>query len=160
MKRIAVLVFALILAASALAEVDLTGMTFEELVALKDQINLAIWNSEEWQEITVPQGRWIVGEDIPAGKWTVKCADINRDEYDMRQTYILWSNALESDGDISYAGRHGVERIYNPDHRTYEQGSITECVFEFKDGDYVIVDNRHAPAVFTPYAGKQSLGFK
>lgn len=34
---------------SASAEVDLSGMTYAELVALKDQIDLAIWNSNEWQ---------------------------------------------------------------------------------------------------------------
>lgn len=51
----------LIVSIPAMADVDLTGMTYAELVALKDQINLAIWNSSEWQEVTVPQGVWKVG---------------------------------------------------------------------------------------------------
>lgn len=140
--------------------INLDGMSYDELVTLKDQINLAIWNSAEWQEVTVPQGRWIVGQDIPAGKWTVKCADVNDDDYNMNHTYILWSESLESDGDISFSGRHGAERIYNPNHRAYEPGEITECIFDFKDGDYVIIENKKAPAVFTPYSGKPSLGFK
>ncbi len=37
-------------------DIDLSHMSFEDLVTLKDQINLAIWNSKEWQEVTVPQG--------------------------------------------------------------------------------------------------------
>ena len=161
MKKLsALLIFCLLFALPALADVDLSGMTYDELVALKDQINLAIWNSEEWQEVTVPQGRWIVGEDIPAGTWVIKCDDINRDQYGMLFTYIKWSHALDNDGDIDFAGRHGVERIYNPNHKDYEAGGITECIFEFQDGDYVFVDNEHAPAVFAPYSGKQSLGFK
>ena len=53
------------LSVSALADFDLSGLSFEELVALKDQINLAIWNSEKWQEVEVPHGVWLVGEDIP-----------------------------------------------------------------------------------------------
>ena len=34
--------------ATTAAEIDLSGMGYEELVALKDRINLAIWKSEEW----------------------------------------------------------------------------------------------------------------
>lgn len=160
MKKIAVLVFALILTASALAEIDLTGMTYDELVALKDQINLAIWNSEEWQEVTVPQGLWIVGEDIPAGKWTVKCADVNRDEYDMHATVIEWGDAIDENDQIDYFGRHGYEWIYNPDHSVYESGEVVEVTFDFHDGDIIDINTEHAPAVFMPYSGKPSLGFK
>ena len=61
-------VLVLTLAPAAFADVDLSGMSFDELVALKDQINLALWNSADWQEVTVPQGVWQVGADIPAGK--------------------------------------------------------------------------------------------
>ena len=38
------------------ADIDLSGMNYDELVALKDQINRAIWNSDDWQEVEVPQG--------------------------------------------------------------------------------------------------------
>ena len=79
MKRI----LALILTMSALAaiplsahaeekKIDLSGLTYNELVELKDQINLAIWECDEWQEVEVPQGIWKVGEDIPAGHWTIR----------------------------------------------------------------------------------------
>ncbi len=76
MKRILGLavatILALIMTATTFADIDLSGMTYDELVALKDQINLAIWNSEEWQEVEVPQGVWEVGADIPAGKWEIR----------------------------------------------------------------------------------------
>ena len=49
---------------SCAEDIDLSGMSIDELVELKDRINLAIWNSQEWEEVTVPQGEWIVGEDI------------------------------------------------------------------------------------------------
>ena len=64
----------LICSAAAADPVDLSGMSYDELVALRDQINLAIWNSQEWQEVTVPEGIWIVGEDIPAGHWSIRVA--------------------------------------------------------------------------------------
>ena len=154
------LVAALFLSQFALADVDLSGMTFDELVALKDQINLAIWNSEEWQEVTVPQGRWIVGEDIPTGKWTVKCADVNRDDYDMSITHIYWGNEIDDQNRVKYNGLLHAEWIYNPDNRNYESGEVTEIVFDFADGMIVDIDSEYAPALFTPYSGKQSLGFK
>ena len=162
MKRTISIILVLILSAmvSASAEIDLSGMTYDELVALKDQINLAIWNSEEWQEVTVPQGRWIVGEDIPAGMWTVKCSDINREEFDMGMTRIEYGESLDDEDEISYRGRHSVEWIYNPDHRIYEAGQVTEVTFDLHDGDIVDIDTEYAPAVFMPYHGKQSLGFK
>ena len=47
----------------------------------------------------------------------------------------------------------------NPEYKYYEyDGSITEYSFSVQDGDYIIIDD--APAVFTPYQGKPSLGFK
>ena len=54
--------------------IDLDTITYDEAVALKDQLNLAIWNSAEWQEVTVPQGIYEVGVDIPAGHWTIVAA--------------------------------------------------------------------------------------
>lgn len=157
---VCVLMLALALPFSAFAEVDLSGMTYEELVALKDKINIAIWNSEEWQEVTVPQGRWIVGEDIPAGKWTIKCADVNRESFDMCFTSFIWGEALDEDDEISHRGRYGSVLIYNPTHADYEEGQITELTIELVDGDIVDIDPEWAPAVFSPYAGKPSLGFK
>lgn len=58
---------------SALADVDLSGMSFDELVALRNQIDQAIWASDGWQEVEVPSGVYIIGEDIPEGRWSIKC---------------------------------------------------------------------------------------
>ena len=48
------IVLVLLITSAAADPVDLSGMSFDELVALRDQLNLAIWNSQEWQEVTVP----------------------------------------------------------------------------------------------------------
>ncbi len=50
---------------------DLQGLSFNELLALREQINLAIWNSNEWQCVEVPAGNYTIGIDIPAGYWTI-----------------------------------------------------------------------------------------
>ncbi len=134
--------------------IDLSGMTYEELVSLKEKINLAIWESQEWQEVTVPQGVWKVGEDIPAGHWTIKAAG-------GMFTFITIGTILdETKRDISYDGIRIAERIDFP-YSTYDYDpmeSLTEADFELQDGMYIVID--YASAIFTPYAGKPSLGFK
>lgn len=159
MKKLVALFLAIVLSAGfALAEgIDLSGMSYDELVALKDKINLAMWSSQEWQEVTVPQGVWKVGEDIPAGHWTVKCID----EPNCYRTEISWGEYLSESGyTISWKGRYDIlVSIKNPNYKRYEyDGSITEYSFTVQDGDYIVIDN--APAIFTPYQGKPSLGFK
>lgn len=161
MKKLAVVFFALLLAFASVAmadeKIDLQGMTFDELVALKDQINLAIWNSQEWQEVTVPVGVWIGGEDIPVGHWTVRCAD------PWRATVISWGEALDETGeDISFDWDSVYSwhtYVYNPNHEFYTLGDgITEHSFQVREGYYIVIDD--GAAVFSPYAGKPSLGFK
>ena len=72
MKRlISVLLLMMMVSCACAEDIDLSGLSYAELVALKDRINLAMWESEEWQEVTVPDGIWEVGKDIPAGTWTV-----------------------------------------------------------------------------------------
>ena len=162
MKKIASIVLIgimLCMAFSAFAEVNLSGMTYDELIALKDQINLAIWNSQEWQEVTVPQGEWVVGQDIPAGTWTVKCADVNRDSYMLSQCDLEWGYKNGEYIDV-IMNCGGYATIYNPQNRTYETGSLTEMKIELKDGMVFHVRKAHAPVVFTPYTGKPDLGFK
>lgn len=72
MKKVVMLVLVLVMVgAVALAEVDLSGMTFDELVELRKQVDQAIWASDGWQSVQVPGGDYDVGVDIPAGRWTL-----------------------------------------------------------------------------------------
>lgn len=152
-KMICILVTLLMIPVMAAAEINLDGMTYEELVELKDKINLAIWKSEEWQEVEVPKGVYSIGEDIPTGKWTIKAP-----EKDYVKLY--WGDALDESGvNMSYDGRiWELERLTHPEYRYYEKGDATEVTWDLKEGQYIIVDE--GTAVFTPYAGKPSLGFK
>lgn len=142
-------------------DVDLSGMSFDQLVALKDRINLAIWNSSEWQEVTVPQGVWIVGEDIPAGKWTVRCADLGRYDYLMKSCEISWGTDYDkSKNSIPIKMRLGKKEIYNPNSSDYKPGQVTEVTIDLEDGNVVVIHDMYNKAVFSPYAGKPDLGFK
>lgn len=153
MKRLFILFLTtLILAGSAAADpVDLSGMSFEDLVALKDRINLAIWNSQEWQEVTVPAGVWVVGEDIPAGHWTIRPLPndyVNVTYFDrldqfgtgVGQGWLGWGGTLTSrgEGDMTYGEPTQVDLVM-------EAGMYFKC--------------SHS-VIFTPYAGKPDLGFQ
>lgn len=140
----------LALSPSSYADIDLSGLSYDELVALKDQINLAIWNSEDWQEVEVPMGVWAVGEDIPAGKWTIKAIPGGN-------AYIKVGNELK-DGGTDVKSSFTVD-IYDPGHRSYKEGTnLTESTIDLVAGQYISID--FANAIFTPYAGKPSLGFR
>lgn len=154
MKRSLALILALVLAftlaPAVFAEWDLSDFTYDDLVALKDQINLAIWNSERWEEVEVPQGVWEVGADIPAGKWTIKAVPGGN-------TYLKVGIEL-TDGGTDVKAKFTVD-IYDPGHRSYTEGQkLTESTIDLVDGQYVSVN--YATAIFMPYAGKPSLGFK
>lgn len=154
MKRILSAVICLLMLATlpviGCADVDLSGMTYDELVALKDKINLAIWNSDEWQEVEVPQGVWEVGADIPAGKWTIK----PRESAD---TKVVLGDKLEDGG--TDVNTKAWARIRSESYRSFDPNSdITEWTIELENGYYVKIESGYA--IFTPYSGKPSLGFK
>lgn len=72
--RILYLLFALMLSTVTFAHAetfDLSGMSYDELIALHKQVSIAIMQSDEWKEVTVPVGEYVVGEDIPAGAYTL-----------------------------------------------------------------------------------------
>lgn len=155
--RIFSLLLALILSTAPFAHADtfdLSGLSYNELVAIKDQINLAIWKSREWQEVTVPQGVWLVGEDIPAGHWTIKT--------EASYAMITIGTKLDATGksiDLWGSNFYHSEMISSPNGMFYNAGSDkAEVDFDLKAGTYIIIDS--GSVVFTPYAGKPSLGFK
>ena len=75
MKKIVALLLALLLCLGsfpAFAAVDLSAYTQEELLALRDSINQELLKRGIEKEVTVPNGMYIVGVDIPAGTYTLK----------------------------------------------------------------------------------------
>lgn len=153
-KLLAVFLILALMVPTALAEsIDLSGLAFDDLVALRDRINLAIWQSAEWQEVTVPQGVWKVGEDIPAGHWTIMAAD---GAYAM----IEYGDVLTESNSISWSSSiYIIENIKSVTSRIYNENSDrTQIDIDMKDGFYIEISS--GSVVFTPYTGKPSLGFK
>lgn len=137
MKKVVMLVLALVMVgAVALAEVDLSGMTFDELVALRKQVDQAIWASDGWQEVEVPGGEYEVGPEIPAGKWTVSADSL----LTMMEVY----SSEEKKG--SFDGLIDSKVLSNN-----EPYNVT-----LKEGQYVTLSDA---VTFKPYTSA-ALGFK
>ena len=137
---------------SAAAEPDLSSMSFDELVALRDQLNLAIWSSREWQEVTVPGGVWKIGEDIPAGHWTVRIAD------ESGSMYISVFDAADEMGLSPARGAYYNDlKVAGPKSPMYAGVGRDSVDFDLKDGWYIKFSGA---TVFTPYAGKPDFGFR
>jgi len=137
----------------ASASVDLSNMSFEDLLSLRQQVNMALWACDEWQSVEVPNGVYQIGKDIPAGKWTISAADGVRTE-------LVWTDVLNESGTgLSYDGDISVyEPLYSPTSRYYDYGDSTSVTWNLSDGQYLIVES--GIAVFTPSTGVPDLGFK
>ena len=59
----------------ALADVDLSGMSYEELIALHSDVIEAIEASGEAVSFRAEPGEYIVGVDIPVGRYSVRAVD-------------------------------------------------------------------------------------
>lgn len=159
MKKSFALVLALILIpCAALAEIDLSSLSFADLAALRDQAQLEMMKRDEWQEVTVPQGVYRVGEHIPAGTWTVYCRT-------GISSLVLWGDTLSNNGhDIESnhkTGRSDWMRVYNPNYKDYKEfydGSDTSYSFTVRDGEWIVIKGQ--PVIFTPGAPTPSFSFK
>ncbi len=131
--------------------VDLSDMSFDELVALRDQIDMAIWSSAEWQEVEVPEGIYQVGKDIPAGHWSIRPID----QYYMN---IYYFDILDSIG----KGPGPGAKLFIQDISKSGTDGFGGIVLEYTDLD--MVDGMYfycsGPVVFSPYAGKHTLNFR
>lgn len=150
MKRLLALILSMIalFTTTAFAEIDLSGMSFEELVKLQNKINAAIWASDGWQSVTVPAGIYKIGEEIPSGKWVIKAVDGTT-------TYIsIGNNLAKGSFEIDYPKSY--TQITSPSDSYSKYNKIDQLVVTLTSG-YIHIEN--SPAVFEPYVGN-SFSFK
>ena len=154
MKKVILAIVILMLAvqpAIAASGVDISGLSFDELLALKQEINLAIWASDEWQEVTVPAGVYQIGKDIPAGKWTIRPVD-------GKTARVHWGSELdESKTEIASGKKYNHEQITSPTDSYAKYNNIESVSWDLLDGSFIVV--KDSAVVFSPFAGLD-LGFK
>lgn len=134
---------------------DISGLSYDELVQLRDQINLILLSSQEIQEFIVPAGVWTVGEDIPEGYWTVTPKD--------SITSFWYGDKLnESKTGPGYGWDYNTGVAVTLDGKINSDGSWKypdeqhSVSIEMKAGMFVIIKKS---CIFTPYSGKPDLGF-
>lgn len=126
----------------ALAEIDFSTMSFDELMQAQEQLTSALWNSDGWVDVTIPCGVYVIGSDIPAGRWTITASK--------NVSYVYTGLQLDETG-------NQLEAPYE-----YEFVSLTDTswpssvTWNLKDGAYFVVEN--SPAVINS-ATAGSLGF-
>ena len=155
MKRIAAFIAAAMLLFSyAIADIDLSSMSIEDLFALKQQINLEIASRPEIKSVTVPVGVWEIGKDIPAGHWNMTVEPGHQNELAL----IYYCSQLDELGKAASYKSDVFYYAYLKVPGSSSSVEMTSVDLEMKAGMYIVIDM--CSVVFTPYSGeKPDLGF-
>lgn len=139
-KLLAVILVLVLMIPVAMAEnIDLSSMSYAELFTLRQQIDDAIKLTPEWEEVTVTDGTWIIGTDIPDGYWTI-------------------SASVGEQISVSYK-----KRIYYLSEKklAFQELESENVSLQLEKGEVIeikgIVDTSHPSAVFTPYRGNRYI---
>ena len=124
------------------AENQYVGKSLAELQEEMDKILLAMWQTDEWQKVEVPSGVYRIGEDIPAGKWSIG----GEDSPMVTIATKLDSTGASYDWDSLVISEY-IEKEYYPNGWT----------IILEDGQYIIIDGI---AVFTPPIKGNTFKFK
>lgn len=112
------------------SHIDLSTLTYSELLNLRSEVECAIIQSEEWRTVTVPVGIYDIGSDIPAGAYSLISAPTN--------TTTVSLLVLDSSG--------ATIRTWNLLTAGSEIGRIS-----FDEGQSILISG--GEIVFTPYVG-------
>ena len=95
MKKLICIILILCLPVIAVAETDLTSMSYDALVNLQRSLTTEIMSRPEWKSVTVPAGTWLIGTDIPAGSYSLSSK---------RAGVVVWRRAIDdySDNGLYY----------------------------------------------------------
>ena len=156
MKKLFLLVLVLVLLpVVSFADLpDISWLSFDELLLLKEQISLALWSSDEWQSVTVPRGVYQIGVDIPEGYWTMTPVGERTGLYEYCDLLDSTGHLVSRDAEVYLAIYVSTRRI----GKSWEdRDAYHELSLDMQSGMYVILP---CDTIFTPYSGKPDLGFK
>ena len=126
--------------------IDISSLSFKELLDLQQKINLALWNCEEYQEVKVPQGVYLIGEDIPAGYWHIEAVP-------SVHAYIAVGNLPKGKNSIPLSEMLFNANIYGPESEKYvEDETVPYIEVELVEGYYIEIDK--GSVIFKTYTGR------
>jgi hypothetical protein len=145
-----ILILTMLLPVVALADLpDISGLSLEELHQLRENICKEILSKSQWTEVEVPVGFYVVGEDIPAGHWTIRPIDMAMIEY--------FSKVDDTGKNADYSGSYFSETLGVPGNRLEQLYKTQEIDIELKEGYFVHIDIGNV--VFEPFTGRKSPFF-
>lgn len=142
-KLLSVLAIAILLPVIACAEIDLSAMSYDELVELSKQVGLAIMNHESFDSVSVPIGLWEVGVDIPEGTWVLTSSNGN-------YVSVTYGTTVGENGNSMDISSRGNTDQTLTDDTAWRVTAKKGCFFEIEYGS----------VTFTSDTGNSSLGFK
>lgn len=113
MKKFLALILAMILlGGSAAAETpDLSGLTTDELLSVIREAQSLLFDQQLVDGVRVPQGTYIIGEDIPAGTYRIEITD-GTGYYDVRDVpngYLIHSGLTGKSYNVTEIGKITLE---------------------------------------------------
>ena len=139
----------LFLATTAIADVDISGCSYDELVQLVNEAQKLMMESDKWQEVEVPAGVYKIGEDIPAGHWDISPVRKGRN-------MLTWGKKLNEDKTGILSENDALIEVillYDTENGLYKDGQQTFVSWELIDGQYIEISS--GSAVFSPYQGNR-----
>lgn len=131
----------------ALAEFDIGGLQYDELAQLVNDAQMAMMQSDKWQEVIVPSGIYIIGEDIPEGKWNIKAIGKST-------VFVYVGREMYNEFTVHF---DDFNTLYGEESSMYDEGDTTNITYNLKNGMYLQI--KGGSAAFTPYKGN-SFSFK
>lgn len=119
MKRFLSLLLILVCITGIAAAEDLSGLSFDELLALRSAVEHEIISRPEWKEVTVPSGTWYVGSDIPAGIYSISATSSGGYIRIRRNGRLIISQGIRDD-----ANKFGRIELVKGDTVEIERGSL------------------------------------
>lgn len=149
MKRFFTLIIALVLVPLvALADLpDISELDYDELIQLQEMINDRLLQIMKYENITLPVGYYIVGEDIPAGDWIIQYSP---GEVGLIEYFLVADASGHSPADV--VNDYFYDGVGDPDHELAFVYKKTQFKMTLKEGYHFNVN--YGSVILVPVAGK------
>lgn len=145
MKKLIAFVTAILLillSSVAIADVDVSGLSYDELVDLVNKAQYEMMKTDKWEEVVVPEGIYIIGRDIPAGRWTISAPP---------KVYVIYVYVGKTMYDEFSVNFDSMTGLHGTQYSLYKEGDTSSITYDLKDG--MILQIKSGSGIFTPYTG-------
>ena len=119
MKKLllSIVILSLLFSCAGAESVDLSALSFADLLSLRSALDAEILSRPEWKEVIVPAGTWTVGVDIPSGFYCIKSTEPSMNLVELVNT--------SGDNEL-YKTFHEGEIVGKAE---FKEGSIFSCYY-------------------------------